>query len=90
MELPAGLARGPADGAFSLGRAGEEQSVSFQVFPDRLEEKPYTVTAVAESAGRQFREGFVTVGYAGLRPYDLYYTPPRIAPPASTSRSLPG
>jgi hypothetical protein len=53
-------------------RAGQEQSVNFQVFPDRLAEKPYTVTAVAESGGKQFREGFVTVGYAGLRPYDLY------------------
>jgi hypothetical protein len=46
--------------------------VSFQVFPDRLEETSYTVTAVAESGGRQYREGFVTAGYAALRPYNLY------------------
>jgi len=72
LELPAGWRADPPTAPFSLGRAGQEQSVSFQVFPDRLAQKPYTVTAVAESGGRQFREGFVTVGYAGLRPYDLY------------------
>ena len=42
------------------------------MFPDRLEEKPYTVTALAESGGREYREGFVTTGYSGLRPYNLY------------------
>ncbi|HEY1865617.1 MAG TPA: PIG-L family deacetylase [Candidatus Acidoferrales bacterium] len=72
LELPAGWRSEPAAAPFSVERAGQEQSVNFQVFPDRLAEKPYTVTAVAESGGKQFREGFVTVGYAGLRPYDLY------------------
>ena len=72
LELPAGWRSEPGMAQFSVERAGQEQSVSFQVFPDRLAEKPYTVTAVAESGGRQFREGFITVGYAKLRTYDLY------------------
>ncbi len=72
LDLPAGWRSEPAMAPFSLARAGQEQSVSFDVFPNQLAQKPYTVTAVAESGGRQFREGFVTVGYAGLRPYDLY------------------
>jgi len=72
LELPAGWRTEPGAAAFALERAGEEQSVSFQIFPDRLEEKPYTVTAVAESGGRQYREGFVTAGYTALRPYNLY------------------
>jgi LmbE family N-acetylglucosaminyl deacetylase len=72
LELPSGWRCVPAAASFTLERAGEEQSVSFQVFPDRLQEKPYTVTAVAESGGRQYREGFVTAGYTALRPYNLY------------------
>ena len=55
-----------------MERGGQQQSVDFRIFPDRLEEKPYTVTAVAESAGRQYREGFITAGYPGLRPSNLY------------------
>ncbi len=72
LELPGGWRCDPARAAFSVGRAGQEQSVRFQVMPDRVEQKPYTVTAVAEAGGRQYREGFTTVGYAMLRPYNLY------------------
>jgi LmbE family N-acetylglucosaminyl deacetylase len=72
LQLPAGWRAEPATAEFSLERAGEEQNVGFQVFPDRLEEKPYTVTALAESGGREYREGFITTGYSGLRPYNLY------------------
>ena len=72
LQLPPGWRSEPADAPFALERAGEEQSASFEVFPDRLEEKPYKVTAVAESGGREYREGFVTAGYPGLRPYNLY------------------
>jgi LmbE family N-acetylglucosaminyl deacetylase len=72
LELPPGWRAEPAAAPFELGRAGEEQGVRFRLFPDRLEEKLYTVTAAAESGGRQYREGFVAAGYAGLRPYNLY------------------
>ncbi len=72
LQLPAGWRAEPATAEFSLERAGEEQNVGFQVFPDRLEEKPYTVTALAVSGGREYREGFITTGYSGLRPYNLY------------------
>ena len=72
LQLPAGWRAEPAAAQFSVERAGEEQKVDFQVFPDRLEEKPYSVTAMAESGGREYREGFVTTGYSGLRPYNLY------------------
>ncbi len=72
LELPPGWRTEPGAAPFALERAGAEQRVSFQVFPDRLEARPYTVTAVAESGGRQYREGFVTASYAALRPYNLY------------------
>jgi hypothetical protein len=74
LELPPGWISDPPVASFAMERAGDEQSVSFRVFPDRLEEKPYSVTAVAMSGGRQYREGFITVGYAKLRPYQ-FYTP---------------
>ena len=72
LQLPPSWRSEPAAAPFALQRAGEEQNVLFQVFPDRLEEKPYSVTAMAESAGKEYREGFVITGYAGLRPYNLY------------------
>jgi len=72
LALPEGWHSDPASVPFSLGRAGQEQIVRFQVIADRLATKPYTVTAVAESGGREYREGFITAGYPGLRPYNLY------------------
>jgi LmbE family N-acetylglucosaminyl deacetylase len=74
LDLPEGWHSEPASVPFALDRAGQEQIVRFQVIADRLATKPYTVTAVAESGGRQYREGFVTAGYPGLRPYN-FYTP---------------
>ena len=72
LEMPAGWRSEPAVAVFEIQRAGQEQSIGFQVFPNQLEQKTYTVTAVAEFQGRQYREGFSTVGYPGLRPYNLY------------------
>ncbi len=72
LELPAGWRSEPPTAPFALARAGEEQSVAFQVFPNSLQEKPYSITAIADSAGKQYREGFTTVGYSGLRPSNLY------------------
>jgi LmbE family N-acetylglucosaminyl deacetylase len=72
LDLPEGWHSEPASAPFALERAGQEQIVRFEVIADRLETKPYTVTAVAESGGRQYREGFITAGYPGLRPYNLY------------------
>ena len=72
LELPSGWRADPPVASFAIGQAGQEESIRFQVFPDRLEQKPYTITAVAESGGQPYREGFVTVGYPTLRPYNLY------------------
>ena len=72
LALPEGWRSEPVSLPFSLDRAGQEQIVRFQVIADRLATKPYTVTAVAESGGREYREGFVTAGYPGLRPSNLY------------------
>ena len=72
LELPPGWRSEPAVAPFEMQQAGQEQNIAFQVFPSQLEQKTYSVTAVAEFGGRQYREGFDAVGYPGLRPYNLY------------------
>jgi hypothetical protein len=72
LDLPTGWRAEPSASSFEVERAGQEQRVQFEVFPDRLEQKPYSITAVADSGGHKYQEGFVTVGYPTLRPYNLY------------------
>jgi len=57
---------------FSTAKDGDDQSLIFHVVPQGLEQKPYTLTAVATYDGHEYKEGYHTVGYAGLRPYNLY------------------
>jgi LmbE family N-acetylglucosaminyl deacetylase len=47
-------------------------STTFTVTPAGLSERPYTISAVAESGGREYREGYDITGYPGVRPYFLY------------------
>ena len=70
LELPDGWKAAAEE--FSTEKDGEDQALSFHVTPARLEEKPYTITAVATFNGREYKEGYHTVGYPGLRPYNLY------------------
>ncbi|HYL15910.1 MAG TPA: PIG-L family deacetylase, partial [Terriglobales bacterium] len=70
LDLPEGW-KAPEQ-PFSTAKDGEDQTLSFQVTPARLEEKPYAITAVAAYNGQEYKEGYHTVGYPGLRPYNLY------------------
>jgi LmbE family N-acetylglucosaminyl deacetylase len=70
LDLPQGW-NAPEE-QFSSAKDGDDQTLSFHVTPGRLEEKPYTITADATYNGQQYREGYHTVGYSGLRPYNLY------------------
>lgn len=70
LDLPEGWKA--AQEEFSTAKDGEDQTLNFRVTPGRLEEKPYTLTAVAAYDGREYKEGYHTVGYSGLRPYNLY------------------
>lgn len=72
LELPAGWRSEPASVQFETAQDGQDQSVKFSVTPSNLIERPYPITAVAEYAGKQYREGYETIGYPGLRPYFLY------------------
>jgi LmbE family N-acetylglucosaminyl deacetylase len=72
LDLPSGWRSAPSSARFSTAKDGQDVPVTFQVFPSNLQEKPYTVTAVAEYSGHAYKEGYTTVGYPGLRPYNLY------------------
>jgi hypothetical protein len=70
LDLPAGWKTAPQN--FSTAKDGDDETLSFEVTPNQLEEKPYTITAVASYNGHEYKEGYHTVGFAGLRPYNLY------------------
>ena len=72
LDLPAGWKSQPPSIPFSTTQDGEDLGVSFTVTPANLSEKLYSITAVAEFGGRQYREGYEVTGYSGLRPYFLY------------------
>ncbi len=72
LELPAGWTSSPATAEFSLAKDGDEVNVPFTVFPAKMTETAYRMTAVASYAGKEYREGYTTVGYAGLLPTNLY------------------
>jgi hypothetical protein len=70
LDVPQGWQA--AQQEFSTAKDGDDQSLKFHVTPGRVEEKPYTLTAIASYDGREYKEGYHTVGYPGLRPYPLY------------------
>src|SRR5437762_1790303 len=70
LDLPQGWRA--AQEEFATAKDGDDQTLKFHVTPGRIEEKPYAITAVATYNGRDYKEGYHTVGYSGLRPYDLY------------------
>jgi len=70
LDLPEGWKAGQEE--FSTAKDDDDQTLNFHVTPARLEQKPYTITAVASYDGQDYKEGYHTVGYPGLRPYNLY------------------
>jgi len=72
LDLPSGW-KAPEE-EFSTSKDGDDQSLNFHVAPAGLAEKPYTITAVATYEGHEYKEGYHTAGYPGLRPYNLYRT----------------
>lgn len=78
LQLPQGWSAEPASAAFHTMRADEDAVLKFRVHTPDLQQKMYRITAVAQYNGKEYTEGFTTIGYPGIRPY------PRYAP--STSR----
>lgn len=78
LQLPQGWTAEPASATFHTMRADEDAVLKFRVHTPGLQPKTYRITAVAQYNGKDYTEGFTTIGYPGIRPY------PRYAP--STSR----
>jgi LmbE family N-acetylglucosaminyl deacetylase len=72
LALPKGWTASPEQAEFSLTKDGDSAEVPFVVTPGKMAETAYTMTAVANYAGQEYREGYETVGYAGLLPANLY------------------
>ncbi len=72
LDLPAGWNSTPESAPFSFARDGQAASLQFEVQPSSVQAKTYRLQAVAHYNGREYREGYETVGYPGLRPYYLY------------------
>jgi LmbE family N-acetylglucosaminyl deacetylase len=73
LDLPAGWHSDPAAAPFSTASDGDEEVLTFTVTPASVKPQPYTITAVADYNGQQFKQGFVNTGYVGLRPYPYYH-----------------
>jgi LmbE family N-acetylglucosaminyl deacetylase len=72
LDLPKGWHSKPEAAPFAVASDGDEECIGFDVMPEAVKPKPYTITAVADYNGQQFNEGFVTTGYPGIRPYPSY------------------
>ena len=89
LELPQGWRAEPSDAAFALKQVGDVTDVSFTVTPAGLAAKTYTLTAVANFHGQEYREGFRAVGYKGLEPVNVY-EPARYRVTAADIKIAPG
>ncbi len=71
LNLPEGWQSVPASAPFTP-HEGEQQTVTFAVTPHNLAPVSYPIVPVAEYQGHQYTQGYETVGYPGLRPYNYY------------------
>ena len=72
LNLPPGWRSEPVHAPFHRDSAGDTEPILFSVTPAATETGAYALQAVARSAGRMYQTGWQSVGYAGLRPYNLY------------------
>jgi LmbE family N-acetylglucosaminyl deacetylase len=72
LELPTGWHSIPAEAHFRATGAGDTEPILFSVTTGSAGDGAYRIGAVARSGGKTYRTGWQSVGYAGLRPYNLY------------------
>jgi LmbE family N-acetylglucosaminyl deacetylase len=72
LKLPDGWTAKPVEAHFHLDAAGDTEPVVFSVTPGPTQVSDYSIQAVAHSAGRTYETGWKSIGYPGLRPYNLY------------------
>jgi hypothetical protein len=74
LKLPPKWTAQPKEAKFKRAAAGDTEPISFSVQPDGTTDGGTIekVEAVAESNGKTYASGWRSVGYAGLRPYNIY------------------
>jgi LmbE family N-acetylglucosaminyl deacetylase len=72
LKLPAGWRSEPETAQFHLTSAGDTEPFRFSVTPVNAETGSYPIAAVVQSGGKEFTTGWRSVGYTGLRPYNIY------------------
>jgi LmbE family N-acetylglucosaminyl deacetylase len=78
LQLPEGWTATPAEAPFHRKVYGDTEPIVFSVqAPTSMEAaekaKSFVLSAQAESNGRTYTSGWQRVGYAGLRPYNVYH-----------------
>jgi hypothetical protein len=69
LELPQGWQSHPQSAPFT---GDVQQTLTFSVTPQNLQQAGYPIGSVAEYQGRPYTQGYEPVGYPGLRPYNYY------------------
>ena len=72
LKLPAGWEATPASASFRLKKGGDSEPIVFSVTTDGAATGLFRIQAVAHAGGREFLTGWQSIGYPGMRPYNLY------------------
>jgi LmbE family N-acetylglucosaminyl deacetylase len=72
LKLPDGWRAEPAEMHFRFDIGGDSEPFPFSVTPAAIQGGAHIIQAVANSAGRSYESGWQSIGYPGLRPYNLY------------------
>ncbi|MGB6974934.1 MAG: PIG-L family deacetylase [Terracidiphilus sp.] len=72
LDLPDGWRAMPSQANFQQSAAGDTDPITFSVTPAAAHTGAYSIQAVITSAGHTYKTGWRSVGYAGLRPTNLY------------------
>ncbi len=73
LKTPANWKVIPASIPFTFKKAGEKSSFSFQVTIPRVEEKTYTVEAVAMANGKNYNQGYEVISHRDIDQSVLYH-----------------
>jgi LmbE family N-acetylglucosaminyl deacetylase len=72
LTLPAGWTAQPTSAPFHLSATGNTEPILFSVTANAAETGSFNLKAVAQSDGHMYSSGWQSIGYPGLRPYNLY------------------
>jgi LmbE family N-acetylglucosaminyl deacetylase len=74
LKLPDGWRAEPAEAHFKQKDPGDTEPIQFSVTPSAVKTGAYSIDAIVQSGGRSYESGWRSVGYLGLRPYNVYRT----------------